>query len=132
MAKIGNWGRHIKFSVNSEKVLSFKDFKRTVKGRWADHLIINEKPKKEFQGPDASSVTMDVVLSAHLGVSPKDTIEKLEKACEKGKIEYLYIGGKKVGKCKMYLESVSETWDEIWNKGELARATLSLTFTEYS
>ena len=47
MAKIGNWGRHIKFSVNSEKILSFKGFKRTVKGRWADHPIINEKPKKE-------------------------------------------------------------------------------------
>ena len=132
MAKIGNWGKHIKFSVNSEKVLSFKDFKHTVSGRWAEHPIIGEKPKKEFQGPGASSVTLEVVLSAYLGVSPKDTIKDLEEACEKGKIEYLYIGGKKVGKGKMYLESVSETWDEIWNKGELARATLSLTFTEYN
>ena len=75
---------------------------------------------------------MEVVVSAHLGVSPKDIIEKLEKACEKGKIDYLYVGGKKVGKGKMYLESVSETWDEVWNKGELARATLSLTFSEYA
>jgi len=47
MAKIGNWGKHIKFTVDSEKVLSFKGFKRTAKGRWADHPIINEKPKKE-------------------------------------------------------------------------------------
>ena len=90
MAKIGNWGRHIKFSVNSDKALSFKDFKRTVKGRWAEHPIINEKPRKEFQGPDASGVTMEVIVSAHLGVSPKDTIEKLEKACEKtGTTEWL-------------------------------------------
>lgn len=132
MAKIGNWGRHIKFSVNSDKALSFKDFKRAVKGRWADHPIINEKPRKEFQGPDAASVTMEVVVSAHLGVSPKEVIEKLEKACEKGKIDYLYVGGKKVGKGKMYLESINETWDEVWNKGELARATLSLTFSEYA
>ena len=132
MAKIGNRGRHKKFSVNSEKILSFKGFKRTVKGRWADHPIINEKPKKEFQGPDASSVTMEVVVSAHLGASPEDVIEKLERACEKGKIDYLYVGGKKVGKGKMYLESISEAWDEVWNKGELARATLSLTFTEYN
>lgn len=132
MAKIGNWGRHIKFSVNSDKVLSFKDFKRTVSGRWAEHPIIGEKPKKEFQGPGASNVTLEVVLSVYLGVSPKDTIKDLEEACEKGKIDYLYIGGKKIGKNKMYLESVSETWDEIWNKGELARATLSLTFSEYT
>lgn len=132
MAKIGNWGRHIKFSVNSDKVLSFKDLKRTVSGRWAEHPLINEKPKKEFQGPGASSVTLEVVLSVYLGTSPKDTIKDLEEACEKGKIDYLYIGGKKIGKNKMYLESISETWDEIWNKGELARATLSLTFSEYA
>ena len=128
MAKIGNWGRHIKFSVNSDKVLSFKDFKRTVSGRWAEHPIINEKPKKEFQGPGSSSVTLEVVLSAYLGVSPKDTLAALEK----GKIDYLYVGGKKVGSNKMYLESINETWDEIWNKGELVRATLSLTFSEYA
>ncbi len=132
MAKIGNWGRHIKFSVNAEKQLSFRDFKRTVKGRWAEHPILNEKPKKEFQGPEASNVTMEVLVSASMGVSPKDTIAALEKACEKGKIDYLYVGGKKVGSNKMYLESISETWDEIWNKGELVKATLSLTFSEYS
>ena len=132
MAKVGNWGRHIKFSVNSEKQLSFHDFKRSVKGRWADHPIINEKPKKEFQGPDSASVTVEVTVSAHMGASPKDVIKKLEEACEKGKIDYLYVGGKKVGKGKMYLESIGETWDEIWNKGELAKATLSLTFSEYA
>ena len=130
MAKVGNWGKHIKFSVNADKQLSFSDFKHTVKGRWADHPIINEKPKKEFQGPDASGVTMEVIVAASMGVSPKKVIEALEKACEKGKIDYLYIGGKKVGKGKMYLESISETWDEVWNKGELARATLILTFNE--
>lgn len=132
MAKIGNWGRHIKFSVNAEKQLSFRDFKRTVKGRWADHPIINEKPKKEFQGPDSDSVTMEVMVSAAMGVSPKDVISDLEKACQKGKVDYLYVGGKKVGSGKMYLESISETWDEVWNRGELARATLSLTFSEYA
>jgi hypothetical protein len=26
---------------------------------------------------------------------------------------------------------MSETWDEIWNEGQLFRATISLTFREY-
>ena len=58
-------------------------------------------------------------------------ISSMEKAAEKGQIEYLYIGGKKIGSKKMYLESISETWNEVWNNGELVKATVSLTFSEY-
>ena len=58
-------------------------------------------------------------------------LEKLEKACESGTVDYLYIGGKKVGTGKMKLESISETWDEIWNSGQLVKAKVSLTFSEY-
>ena len=79
MAKIGSWGRHIKFSVNAEKQLSFSGFKRTVKGRWADHPIINEKPKKEFQGPDSGSVTMEVMVASSIGLRPKYVIGDLYK-----------------------------------------------------
>lgn len=132
MAKIGNWGKSIQFSVNSQKQLTFSGFKRTVAGRWAKHSILNQKPKMEFQGPDASGVAMEVVVAAEHGVKPRNTINILEKACEKGTVDYLYVGGKKVGAHKMYLESISETWDEVWNKGELVRATLSLTFSEYT
>lgn len=131
MEKIGNWGKSIQFSVNSQKQLTFNGFKRTVTGRWAKHSILHKKPKMEFQGPDASGVTMDVVISAAHGVKPRNIINNLEKACENGTVDYLYVGGKKIGANKMYLESISETWDEVWNKGELVRATLNLTFSEY-
>ncbi len=131
MAKIGNWGKTIKFSVNSDKQITFSGLKRTVGGRWAKHIILETKPKMEYQGPDLSGVTMEVVVAVTHGVNPRTMIRKLEKACEKGTVDYLYIGGKKVGSNKMYLESINETWDEVWNKGELVRATLSLTFSEY-
>lgn len=132
MAKVGNWGKSIRFSVNSEKQITFRGFKRTVAGRWAKHSILNQKPKMEFQGPESSGVTMEVVVSAMHGVKPRNTIQTLERACERGTVDYLYVGGKKVGAHKMYLESISETWDEVWNQGELVRATLSLTFSEYT
>lgn len=132
MAKIGNWGKSIKFSVNSQKQLTFSEMKREVAGRWAKHSILHKKPRMEFQGPDSAGVTMEVVVSAEHGVKPRNTINILEKACENGTVDYLYIGGKKVGTNKMYLESISETWSEVWNKGELVKAALSLTFSEYT
>lgn len=132
MAEIGNWGKEIRFSVNSNRQLTFTGFQRNVSGRWAKHSVLNGKPKLEFQGPDASGVSMEVVVSAERGVKPRSTILNLERACENGTVAYLFVGGKRVGNNKMYLESVSETWDEVWNKGELARATLNLTFSEYT
>lgn len=129
---VGNWGKTITFVVNSKKVLTFKKMTRTVSARWTAHDIVGKKPKYEFTGPEASKVEIsDVLLSAYHGIKPRTMIEKLEKAIEEGKVDYLYIGGKKIGKNKMKLESMSETWDEIWNKGELVRATVDLTFSEY-
>lgn len=128
---IGNWGKVITFSVSAEKVLTFNKMKRTVKSRWKKHEILGSKPKGEFVGADSSDVTLEVILSAAHKVKPLTTLQSLEKACENGTVEYLYIGGKKVGNRKMCLESVSETWDEVWNKGELVKATVNLTFSEY-
>ena len=97
MGKIGNWGKTIAFEVSSNKTLTFNNFKRTVSARWHTHNIVNGKPKSEFAGPDSSSVTLEAVLAAERGVRPRATLEKLEKACEGGTVDYLYIGGKKVG-----------------------------------
>lgn len=129
---IGNWGSVIKFEVSTRKMLTFQNMKRTVSGRWESHSILNKKPKWEFKGPDASGVTLDILLSAGHGVSPRTMINNIEAAVESGRAEYLYIGGKKVGSGKQVIESVSETWDEVWNNGELVKATVSLTFSEYS
>ena len=52
-------------------------------------------------------MTLEAVLAAERGVRPRATLEKLEKACESGTVDYLYIGGKKVGTGKMKLESIS-------------------------
>lgn len=131
MGQIANWGKTITFEVSSNKVLTFGKFKRTVSARWKAHNIIGQKPKGEFAGADASGVTLEAVLAAEHGVKPRSMLDKLEKACEGGTVDYLYVGGKKVGTYKMCLESISESWDEIWNKGELVKATVSLTFSEY-
>ena len=131
-SKIGNFGETIVFSVSSSKILTPKDMKRTVSARWEQHKILGKAPKSEFVGQNAPETTMTVVLSAEHGVKPRSTLGKIEKAIKAGTVNWLVIGGKFVGGRKMYISSCSETWDEIWNKGELVKATVNLTFVEYT
>lgn len=131
MAEIGNWGRAISFEVSANRQLPFKDMRRTASGRWKDHNVLGGKPLSEYAGPSLSDVSLQVVLSVERGIKVYDTLTELEKAAEKGVAEYLVIGGKIISGNKMKLESVSETWDEVWNDGALIKATVTLNFTEY-
>ncbi len=132
MAQIGNFGKLITFEVSSEKMLALKDLKRTVAGRWKKHEIVGAAPRSEFQGPDLDETTVTAILSAEHGVKPRATIERLEAAARSGEVGYLIIGGKRVGTGKVYISSISEEWDTIWNKGELVKATINITFAEYA
>lgn len=132
MATIGNFGKLITFEVSSEKMLALKDLKRTVAGRWKKHEIVGATPRSEFQGPDLDETTVTAILSAEHGVKPRATIERLEAAARSGEVDYLIIGGKRVGTGKVYISSISEEWDTIWNKGELVKATINITFAEYA
>ena len=132
MAQIGNFGKLITFEVSSEKKLALKDLKRTVAGRWKKHEIVGAVPRSEFQGPDLDETTVTAILSAEHGVKPRATIERLEAAARSGEVDYLIIGGKRVGTGKVYISSISEEWDTIWNKGELVKATINITFAEYA
>ena len=133
-ASLGLFGETIKFEVSSDKILTFEQMKVTQAGRWATHPIILEAPKSEFLGPDLKECSMEVTLSAEHGVKPRTTIDKIEKAVRNGTVDIIAIGGKIFGGNghKWYIESVSETWDEVWNKGELVKATVKLNFKEYA
>lgn len=131
MAIIGHWGSALSFAVNSNKQLPFNDFKRSIKARWATHDINMKKPRTEYQGVDQPSVSFQVTFSAQHGQNPRKCIERLEQACRLGELNYLYIGGKRVG-AKYYIESINTDWDEIWNRGELVRASANITMKEYN
>lgn len=130
-ATIGKWGKDIKFFVKDMKVLSFTNMKRKASARWATHNIIGKRAKTEFLGPGMDEIAMDIILNAELGVKPRKVMKKIRTACEKGEINYLYIGGKKVCVNKMAITDTSEAWERIWNRGELVKATVSVTFSEY-
>ncbi|BBF42012.1 hypothetical protein lbkm_0694 [Lachnospiraceae bacterium KM106-2] len=130
-SRIGNWGKDIVFETSDKKILTFNDFNQKVSARWSNHERIGKKPLSEFMGPDLRSITFNIVLSATLGVKPRKTMDKIEKCVQKGKVNSLVIGGKKIGKNKWKITSVNEKWDFVYARGLLAKATLSLTMEEY-
>ena len=131
MAKFANWGSTLKFKVSSKSMLTFSNFNRKVASRWAQHKIVQKATRSEYLGIEQGTITMDVTFSAEHGQRPYKCLYRLNKACKHGWVDYLYIGGKRIGYCKWYVESVSQTWDEIWSKGELIKATCKITFKEY-
>lgn len=129
--KVGNLGKLIVFEVSSDKVLTFRNMTQTVKGRWTTHDTIGKKPKSEFLGPGQREVSLPIYLSVEHGVRPRKTIEKIEKAVEKGTPFPFVIGGKKVGSYQWVITNVSETWNTIIKDGQLVSASVTLTLAEY-
>ena len=127
---IGNLGKTITFEVSSDKVLTFRNMSRSVKGRWTQHNV-KGKPIAEFLGPDLDGASLTVSLSAMHGVKPRKTLETIEKAVRKGTVLPFVVGGEKVGSNNWVITSVSETWKCVYSKGELVSADVTLTLQEY-
>lgn len=128
---IGTLGRNIVFEVSDERALTFRNMSREVSGRWVEHEVMGGKPRSEFLGAGNQAITLEITLSAMLGVRPREVLEAVEDMVESGTAEYLVIGSKPVGRNPFRLLSASETWDVIYNRGELAKATLSISLGEY-
>ncbi|MCD8204519.1 MAG: phage tail protein [Coprobacillus sp.] len=132
MGKIGNFGSAITFETSDARILNFTSFKRSLSGRWTEHQREGKKPQLQFMGPDSAEVTFTIVLDAEHGVSPRSTIDKIEKCVTRGTPNKLVIGNSKVGSNKFVMTNLSEAWDRVFDKGELVRATLDVTLREYA
>lgn len=129
---IGTLGPNLIFTVSDDYVLTFSGMTRDVSGRWATHETLGIKPRAEFLGPGLQNVSLPITLSAGLGVKPRLMLDLVEQMVETGDAEYLILGYRPVGKNRFRVTGSSETWDVIYNQGELARAKLTLTLEEYA
>lgn len=129
---IGTLGNKIVFEVSDAAVVTFQSMSREISGRWAEHEAMGVKPKPEFLGPGNQSISLPITLSAALGVRPRTVLQTVEDMVESGAAEYLVIGTKPVGKNPFRLTGSSETWDRVYSKGELAKATVTITLEEYT
>lgn len=128
---IGNWGADIVFRVSDRQVFTFNSLNRTVGSEWVTHSRIGQKDQVEYLRPTLQKMTFTITLDATLGVRPRATIDKMADYAERGTVRAMVIGGKRLGRHKWRITDVSEAWDTILNKGELVRATLSVTMQEY-
>lgn len=128
---IGHIGKTVVFETSDAKILTFKKMQRTVKGRWASHSRVAEKPKKQFLGPDADQLTFTITLNAEHGVKPRKTIENIEKLIVTGSPQTVVIGNRRVGANKYVITEISESWDTILNRGEVVKITCDITLEEY-
>ncbi|MDD3251758.1 MAG: phage tail protein [Lachnospiraceae bacterium] len=130
MSKIGNWGTHLKFRVDDDRVLTFEDFRLDSSLRTSKHNMVNSKPKLEIDGLDLDTASMKIKISVFAGVKPR-TIERKIKSCMRCKVVAPLIIGGRVILSRAVLTKVSESYDIVMRKGELAEMTLTVTFSEY-
>lgn len=128
---IGNWGTEIVFSVSERQTLTFQNLSRTVGSDWATHSRIGLKDQSEFLRPKLQQITFSMTLSAKLGVKPRAMLDRLADLAERGAVNTMVIGGRRVGRHQWRLTDVSEAWDTVLNGGELYSATVSVTMQEY-
>lgn len=131
MGVIGNFGSRITFETSDRKILTFSGMNQKVSGKYAKHSVTGQKDRPEFTGPGNRNVNFKILLDVNLGIRPSDVISKIEDAVENGETEYLVIGGRPIGQNKFYITSVSEAFDVVMSRGEIARATLQISMEEY-
>ncbi len=128
---IGKYGDVI-FETNDRRVLAFRNFTQSVSGRWGSHSLIGKKEKAEFNGPGKRKITFKMTFQEVYGIRPREMLEMLEGIVERGEVDYLVIGGRAVGGNRWAITAMSETWDVVYSRGELAKASVSVTMEEYT
>ena len=118
---IGTLGRKIVFEVSDDRVFTFSEMTREITSRWANHEPQGVKPKPEFLGAGLQTASLTITISATLGVRPRDVLEAI-----------LVIGNRPVGNNPFRLTGSSETWGVVYNRGELARASVTINLEEYT
>lgn len=129
---IGTLGRNVVFEVSDDRVFTFSELTREVTSRWTNHEPQGVKPKPEFLGAGLQTASLTITLSVTLGVRPRDVLEAIENMVENGTAETLVIGNRPVGSNPFRLTGSSEAWNTVYNRGELARATLTISLEEYT
>lgn len=129
---IGTLGRNVVFEVSDDRVFTFSELTREVTSRWTNHEPQGVKPKPELLGAGLQTASLTITLSATLGVRPRDVLEAIENMVENGTAETLVIGNRPVGSNPFRLTGSSEAWNTVYNRGELARATLTISLEEYT
>lgn len=127
---IGTFGPVV-FVASDEVLKTFDNFVRHEQGRWTKHDIIGKKPKPEFLGPDLGSISFTMRFDVAFGMNPRKEMDNLLSMVRDGKYYTLVIGGKGLGVNKWSLQSVTQNWRRVDNRGNILVGEVTVELEEY-
>lgn len=125
---IGTYGT-ITFEASADKIRTWDQFGRKGKARFAQHDVLDKKPRLQFTGLDLEEIGLSIRLDIALGVNPLAEINSLREMRDNGEEQSLMINGRPLG--KFVLEDISEDWSQTDSAGRLLAAEVSLKLKEY-
>ena len=126
---IGTFGP-ITFEVSATKTRTFTEFSRQTTAKFEEHAIIGMKPKLEFVAPGLDEISFQVIFSAYHGLNPLKETGQLREITQQGDAHPLIIGGKTLG--NFVIESPSEAWRHIDNRGNVLQIAVNVSMKEYT
>ena len=119
------------FEVSSFKVLTYDDYKRETKARYAKHELINQTTVLEYLGAEPEEISFKMTFTTALKVNPAAEAEKVRQMCLDGVTDYLILGNAVVGENLWVIESVSEAAQSWDNKGNILASEVNVKMLEY-
>ena len=118
---------NIVFEASDKRIRTFRDFQRKRTVKFAEHLVLDGKPKLQYVGEGLDEISLSCAFSLSLGTSPADEIRALENL--KGEPQKLVVGPVVFG--DFVLEQVDEEWKRHDSRGRVLDAVVALTLKEY-
>lgn len=125
---IGTFGP-LTFEVSIIRTRTFDDFKRSLSAKFEEHAIIGQKAKLEFISPGLDSISFQVIFSAFHGLNPLNEAKQLREIVQAGEYYPLIIGDEMLG--NFVVESASESWNYVDNRGLVMYIAMDVSLKEY-
>ncbi|MBQ7478233.1 MAG: phage tail protein [Selenomonadaceae bacterium] len=119
------------FECSHFRVVTFHDWKRSSKGRYAHHDVIGMPPVSEFLGRGLEEISFRMTFTTALGVNPRAEAEKMRGMIQQGRAHYLVIGNVAYGSSPWVAEGMTEEADS-WNGfGQIIASSIDVKLKEY-
>lgn len=127
---IGSFG-DVVFEVSADRIRTFRDFQIQRSAKYSEHAIHGRKGLLEFSGLSASTASLNIRLDAGLGVNPKEELTALHDILNNHEALPFILDGEPQGDGLWVLESLSESYEIVDNKGAVIAVEVSLKLKEY-
>lgn len=127
---IGTLG-NIVFETSASKVRTFDRFSRRGSAAFAEHAVLDSKPRLQHIGSGLDEVSFSIKFDAALGLNPVEELEQVREILRRGEPQILKISeDRTLG--YFVLTEVRETWRQVDKAGHLLAVTLDITLKEVS